>query len=113
MDYDEIVSTYNLEENCIEVESQLQDLFAENFKDPYETGVFPEPDGENDGKFFISLDVESKKTKLSKDQAGKIAEELQQTLLGLLNDSFSKAEVQTFKEAFSGVQLFLNGNQLH
>lgn len=112
MDFDELVSTYNLEENCIEVESQLQDLFSDSFSDPYEIGMFPEQDGENEGKFFVSLDVESKKTKLTKDQAEAIGKEVEQALLGLISDSYSKAELTTFKDTFSGAQVFLNGKQL-
>ncbi len=61
MDFDEIIGTYNLEENLIEVESSLQDLFSENFSDPYEIGLFPEQDSENENKCFVSLDIESKK----------------------------------------------------
>ena len=113
MDFDDLVATYNLEENLIEVENQLQDLFDENFADSYETGMFPEPDAENEGKFFVSLDIESKKTKLSKDQLESIAQELEQCLLGLLGDTWSDEELKGFKVAFSGVQIFLNGKKLH
>jgi hypothetical protein len=112
MDFDEIISNYNLEENLIAVESSLEDIFSENFSDPYEIGLFPEQDSDNENKCFVSLDVESKKTKLSKDQVELIAGEIEQSLLGLLSDSCSEKEMKGFKDAFSGVQIFLNGKKL-
>ncbi len=50
--------------------------------------------------------------KLSKDQVESIAGEIEQSLLGLLTDSCSEKQINAFKDAFSGVQIFLNGKKL-
>jgi len=112
MDFDEFVNKFNFEEICLEVENQIQDLLSENLSDPYEIGMFPEQDGENDGNVFITLDIDSESTNLTDEQAASMAEEIEQTALGLINESFDGSDLEEFKKFFSGVQIYLNGDKV-
>lgn len=113
MDLQDIYEKFNVEEYAVECDNELQDFWAEQLKSPYELGIFPEPDPDNDeSHFYITVDITSKKTKLDEERAQHIADAVKEKFFFFLNAAFKSSELKALEKSFRGVQVFLNGNKV-
>ena len=103
MSYDDIVSEYDLDNVCPEIDNELNGWFVDLIGDDFELGIFPEPSPDDENAVVVTAEIMAEGVELSSEQVTAIRKAVEERLAHNLGDQW-----EALKPNFGGVQVFCN-----
>ena len=103
MSDDDIVSEYDLNNICPEIDNELNGWLVDLIGDDFELGIFPEPSPDDENAVVVTAEIMAEDAELNSEQVAAIRKAVEERLAHNLGDQW-----EALKPNFGGVQVFFN-----
>ena len=103
MSGDDIVSEYDLNNICPEIDNELNWWFVDLIGDDFELGIFPKPSPDDENAVVVTAEIMAEDAELNSEQVAAIRKAVEERLARNLGDQW-----EALKPNFGGVQVFFN-----